>query len=91
MTPRLFSAALATGDFGEWNRWYGAEILSSDEAATFYPGQDFSSVNFSGACLRNFDLTGCNFSGAMFSSACVRRCYAQRAVFADADFAGADL
>lgn len=72
-TVRLFFYAVETGDYTGWNDWYGGYLKTSDEAVMILPSHDFSGGDFTSACFRSAKLC---------------RCYAQRAVFADADLSG---
>ncbi|HJK44634.1 MAG TPA: pentapeptide repeat-containing protein, partial [Methanocorpusculum sp.] len=83
---RLFFDAVASGDYSAWNAWYAAFLKESDEAVMILLGQDFSGRNFSGANMRNFDLTGSVFSGAVLADADLCG-----ATVDEADFSGAVL
>ncbi|HJK66859.1 MAG TPA: pentapeptide repeat-containing protein, partial [Methanocorpusculum sp.] len=64
---RLFFDAVGSGDYSAWNAWYAAFLKESDEAVMILLGQGFSGRNFSGANMRDFDLTGSVFSGAVLA------------------------
>jgi uncharacterized protein YjbI with pentapeptide repeats len=74
-----------------WNAWRAEQDVTPDLSGAGLRGLDLSGFDLSRADLRNADLRGTNLSQANLSGAHLERANLFKAVFDDADLAGAFL